>query len=99
MRSTVKCELALRDRLLTSAEVEAVKNVLPEPKSTTDPIVFTIGYEGIHFEEYINKLIRNQVAVLCDVRCNPLSRKFGFSSKMLSSVLPNLGIEYISDFL
>ncbi|HBR94759.1 MAG TPA: hypothetical protein DEA90_11400 [Opitutae bacterium] len=85
----------MRDRLLSTAEVDAVKNALPEPKNTIDPVLFTIGYEGIHFEEYINKLIRNRVAVLCDVRRNPLSRKFGFSSKMLSTVLPNLGIEYI----
>lgn len=85
----------MRNRLLTRSEVAAVKNVLPKPQSTRDPIVFTIGYEGIHFESYINKLIRNQVAILCDVRRNPLSRKFGFTSKMLSSVLPNIGIEYI----
>ena len=85
----------MRERLLTSAELETVKNVLSQPENGTGPIVFTIGYEGIHFEEYINKLLRNRVAVLCDVRRNPLSRKFGFSSKMLSTVLPNLGIEYI----
>jgi uncharacterized protein (DUF488 family) len=85
----------MRDRLLTSDELQAVENALPQPENTTEPLVFTIGYEGIHFEEYINKLIRNRVAVLCDVRRNPLSRKFGFSSKMMASVLPNLGIEYI----
>lgn len=85
----------MRDRLLTRDELEAVKHALPEPENSTEPLVFTIGYEGIHFEEYINKLIRNRVAVLCDVRRNPLSRKFGFSSKMMASVLPNLGIEYI----
>ncbi|MDQ8206908.1 DUF488 family protein [Coraliomargarita sp. SDUM461003] len=85
----------MRERLLSSAEMAAVKSALPHPEETTDPLVFTIGYEGIHFEEYINKLIRHQVAVLCDVRRNPLSRKFGFSSKMLARVLPSLGIEYI----
>ena len=57
-------------------------------------IVFTLGYEGIHFETYLNKLVSNRVALLCDVRNNPLSRKFGFSASKLSSVLPKLDIEY-----
>lgn len=61
----------------------------------TSPTLFTIGYEGISFETYVNLLIQNNVCLLCDVRNNPLSRKFGFSKNMLSSVLPKIGIDYI----
>lgn len=57
-------------------------------------VLFTIGYEGIKFETYLNKLIQNDVRLLCDVRRNPLSRKFGFSKRTLETVLPKLGIEY-----
>jgi len=57
--------------------------------------LFTLGYEGITFEQYINKLIQNDVRLLCDVRKNPLSRKFGFSKGTLSRVLPKLGIQYV----
>jgi len=57
--------------------------------------LFTIGYEGITFEKYVNRLISNDVRLLCDVRINPLSRKFGFSKGTLSAVLPKLGIEYV----
>lgn len=57
--------------------------------------LFTIGYEGISFEKYVNQLISNDVRLLCDVRINPLSRKFGFSKGTLSVVLPKLGIEYV----
>jgi len=57
-------------------------------------VVFTIGYEGISFEAYINQLLVHDVKLLCDVRKNPLSRKFGFSKGMLSNLLPKLGIEY-----
>lgn len=56
--------------------------------------LFTIGYEGSSLEEYINKLIKNNVQVLYDVRKNPLSRKFGFSKGILADLLPQFGIEY-----
>jgi len=84
----------IRDRLLSKSELREIETALPELEPRDLPIVFTIGYEGIHFEEYLNKLIRNRVATLCDVRRNPLSRKFGFSGKMLARVLPTLGIGY-----
>jgi len=56
---------------------------------------FTIGYEGITFENYINKLIKNNIQTLCDVRKNPFSMKFGFSKNMLKHALEQVGIKYI----
>jgi hypothetical protein len=58
-------------------------------------MLFTIGYEGFSVEKYLNALIRNDVHVLCDVRNNPLSRKFGFSKNNLQKYLGNIGIEYV----
>lgn len=58
-------------------------------------VLFTIGYEGLTLEKYINQLIKNDVKLLCDVRINPLSRKFGFSKNTLSHVLPQIGIDYM----
>jgi len=58
-------------------------------------IIYTIGYEGISFESYVNQLLKHDVRLLCDVRKNPLSRKFGFSKGVLSRLLPKLGIEYL----
>ncbi len=57
--------------------------------------IYTIGYEGLHIEDYINKLIRNGIKFLCDVRQNPVSRKYGFSKRNLSTLLPKFGIKYI----
>jgi uncharacterized protein (DUF488 family) len=57
--------------------------------------LYTVGYEGLTFEAYANKLIENDVSVLCDIRRNPLSRKFGFSKESMSKLLPKLGISYI----
>lgn len=57
--------------------------------------LFTIGYEGISCEEYLNRLIRNNIALLIDVRKNPISMKYGFSKNLLSKHVKDLGIEYL----
>jgi hypothetical protein len=59
------------------------------------PALFTIGYEGISLEMYLQKLIRNNVNLLVDVRRNPLSMKFGFSKNSLKRYCNSLTIEYI----
>ena len=58
------------------------------------PGLLTIGYEGRSLEGYLNLLIRNSVTVLCDVRRNPLSRKYGFSKSTLSKACEGVGIRY-----
>jgi len=63
--------------------------------SSQESMLFTIGYEGVSFEEYANMLVRNDIRLLCDVRKNPISRKFGFSKGALSTILPKLGIKYL----
>lgn len=59
------------------------------------PGICTIGYEGLTLEGYLNKIICAGVSLLCDVRRNPLSRKYGFSKKTLSNACESLGIAYI----
>jgi uncharacterized protein (DUF488 family) len=54
----------------------------------------TIGYEGLSLEGYLNRLLRAGVTVLCDVRRNPLSRKYGFSKRTLAKGCEGVGIRY-----
>jgi uncharacterized protein DUF488 len=54
----------------------------------------TIGYEGFSLEAYLNKLLVAGVTLLCDVRRNPLSRKYGFSRSALSKSCEGLGLRY-----
>ena len=61
----------------------------------TSHILYTIGYEGKSIESFINLLIENRVRLLCDVRKNPLSRKFGFSKSKLEHITGTVGIKYI----
>ncbi len=59
-------------------------------------LLATIGYEGRSYEAYFNELFRFGISRLCDVRRNPLSRKWGFSKRLLSQGCDELGIRYES---
>jgi uncharacterized protein (DUF488 family) len=58
------------------------------------PGLCTIGYEGRTLENYLNRLLRDGVTLLCDVRRNPLSRKYGFSKGTLNKACEGVGICY-----
>ena len=60
-----------------------------------EQVLFNIGYEGTSIEAFVNILIKNDVRLLCDVRMNPLSRKFGFSKGKLDHILHTVGIKYV----
>ncbi|MCX8481852.1 MAG: DUF488 family protein [Sediminibacterium sp.] len=78
--------------ILSSEHYEKVNKSRPK---NNDNILFTIGYEGISLEEYLNRLIKNDVKVLVDVRNNPLSMKYGFNKSQLQRYCDNLGIKYV----
>ena len=76
---------------LSSEEIKRIKNSVLQSKKIC---LFTIGYEGRSQDEFLNTLIKNNVKALCDVRKNPVSRKWGFSKTSLSGSLKNLNIFY-----
>ncbi|OPZ15485.1 MAG: hypothetical protein BWZ06_00166 [Bacteroidetes bacterium ADurb.BinA261] len=78
--------------ILTAEQFEKINKIRPKSE---DIVLFTIGYEGISLEEYLNRLLKNDVKLLVDVRYNPLSMKYGFSKKQLQRYCNSLGIEYI----
>jgi uncharacterized protein (DUF488 family) len=57
--------------------------------------LYTIGYEGLTIEQYINKLILSDVKVLCDVRKNSFSMKYGFSKSQLKMACEGVGIQFV----
>lgn len=73
---------------------EELKKVEKQKPLKSEIVLFTIGYEGISLEEYLNKLIINDIRVLCDVRKNSLSMKYGFSKSQLQNACKGVGIEY-----
>jgi uncharacterized protein (DUF488 family) len=56
--------------------------------------LYTLGYEGLGLQEYIDHLLKNGVITLVDVRENPISRKPGFSKNKFSEALNANGIKY-----
>lgn len=66
------------------------------PTAASDTItLYTIGYEGIAPEAYINALLHKGVRLLVDIRRNAYSQKYGFSKAELSAILPRVGVEYL----
>ena len=77
--------------ILNDGEYALVEAARPHGQSI---ILFTIGYEGNSLENYLNRLLKNDVKALIDVRNNPLSMKFGFGKTLLKRYCEYLGIAY-----
>ena len=86
----IKSERAAK--IMDDQEMGAITAAHP---AATAACFFTIGYEGSSLEGYLNRLIKNNVKTLVDVRRNPLSRKYGFSKKTLSDIVRKLGMGYV----
>lgn len=64
-------------------------------KTYTNHTLYTIGYEGRSLEEYLNVLLIHGVRILCDVRKNAYSQKYGFSKAVLQPACEGVGVKYI----
>ena len=83
----------IRRDILNQHEQKQVDSARPVPHKSAG--LFTIGYEGQSLECYLNRLIEENIEVLCDVRRNPVSMKFGFSKRKLQNAVQGLGIRYV----
>lgn len=57
--------------------------------------IFTLGYEGIGLNLFLQILRDNEIQTLVDVRQNPWSRKPGFSKAALKAACEAQGVAYI----
>lgn len=80
------------NRYLNDLEKSVVSAQRPQ---SSKKALFTIGYEGLSLEEYINKLLAADVKVLCDVRKNSFSMKYGFNKSQLQMACDGVGIRFI----
>ena len=60
-----------------------------------DTVIYTIGYEGVPISKFLRKLSTSKIKRIIDVRCNPISRKPGFSKRRLEEELASIGVEYV----
>ncbi|MBD3374770.1 DUF488 family protein [candidate division KSB1 bacterium] len=82
----------IASKYLTFQELESIQSLKP---SNPHKSLMTIGYEGKSLEQFLNDLIQKNVRVLCDVRKNPLSRKYGFAKKTLRNACESVQIMYL----
>jgi uncharacterized protein (DUF488 family) len=87
----IRSEIAERVLAGDAAALQEINKARPIARSAG---LCTIGYEGRSLEKYLNLLLMNSVTLLCDVRRNPLSRKYGFSKGTLSKSCVGVGIRY-----
>lgn len=60
----------------------------------TSIAVYTAGYEGKSVDRFFDELIRAGIEAVLDVRCNPVSRKYGFAGKSFKEIGSKLGLGY-----
>lgn len=60
-----------------------------------DCAVYTVGYEGLLVDGFLNGLIQAGITQLIDVRNNPISRRYGFHKSTLSRLCGKLNIDYV----
>jgi len=87
---------AIRSEIVETVlpDAESRKRVAEARPAKAKPGLVTIGYEGKSLERYLNQLLQASVTLLCDVRRNPISRKYGFSKSTLSKACEGVGIRY-----
>lgn len=87
----IRSEIAERVLADDIPALHRVRAARPERNSGS---LFTIGYESRSLERYLNDLLGVGATLLCDVRRNPNSRKYGFSKSTLARGCAGVGIRY-----
>jgi len=77
--------------VLSPSELAYVRNSWNTDRSIG---IFTLGYEGLTIDAFLNKLISNNVELLVDVRNNPHSMKYDFRKRRFRSHIESVGIKY-----
>jgi hypothetical protein len=78
--------------LFSAPELAQIKCFWNSDKTTS--LLFTIGYEGLTTDSFLNQLIMNNAVALVDVRNNPQSMKYGFSKRTLQGYIESAGMKY-----
>jgi uncharacterized protein (DUF488 family) len=63
-------------------------------RGAAEMAVYTIGYHGTSIDSFANRLLREGIRSVLDVRANPISRKYGFARSSLQSICRKVGLAY-----
>jgi uncharacterized protein YwgA len=81
----------IAEKILKKEEYPLLKQ---NKKSTDLSYLFTIGYEGLSIDAFLNMLLANNILALVDVRKNPISMKYGFSKVRFANSVKLAGLLY-----
>ncbi len=59
--------------------------------------IYSVGYEGLTLEQFLQRLGDSDVTTLVDVRMTAASRRPGFSKRRLQTALASAGISYVHE--
>lgn len=85
------CRSEVLSRVLSPVQIEQVRRFWVSDET---PCLFTLGYEGLSIDAFLNKLIAHNVQALVDVRNHPFSMKFGFSNPAFGKHVERAGLRY-----
>lgn len=81
----------IAEKILKRDEYQKIKQTR---NNSDNPCLFTIGYEGLSIDAFLNILLSNNIAALVDVRKNPISMKYGFSKTKFANYVKLVGLFY-----
>lgn len=89
-------QFAARSKIITELfDLEEIKQIQFTWNTDKEPFIYTLGYEGLTIDAFLNKLIANNIMAVVDVRNNPQSMKYGFSKKSFSDYIEKAGMKYV----
>ena len=66
----------------------------PAQRTPAEVAVYTAGYGEKSVDSFFDNLLRMGIRAIVDVRANPVSRKYGFARRSMSSIASKLDIDY-----
>ena len=59
-----------------------------------EPGIYSLGYEGLSIDAFLNIILEAGIRCVIDSRNNPISRKYGFSKTLLEKKCLDIKVEY-----
>ncbi len=79
---------------MRSEQTDFLPGSIPPPPEPP-PAIYTVGYEGISIDAFLNSILNSGLMAIIDVRANAVSRKYGFAKGTLRELLARIGVDYI----
>ncbi|MCX7791325.1 MAG: DUF488 domain-containing protein [Chloroflexaceae bacterium] len=77
----------------------SINSQFPERRCMARPVapcaIYTLGYEGLTADAFLNRVLEAGIQRIIDVRHNPISRRYGFHKSTLVRLATLLGLEYV----